>query len=137
MPDESTPGDSPKIRFTQSSLGGSGGSPPTPPDPAPTPAPAIDEGAAPVLGSSKIRTVGRPSETGEQWKRSPVTTGAGACHVKTFHAKLTDESLAYIDRQINEWLDEHPEFEVKFVTSTIGMFTGKSKEPALICQVWV
>jgi len=64
-------------------------------------------------------------------------TGTGAIHVKSFHCKLTDESLHYVDQQINEWLDEHPEYEVKFVSSSVGTFTGKSKEPNLILQVWV
>jgi hypothetical protein len=42
-----------------------------------------------------------------------------------------------MDQTINEWLDAHPQYEVKFVNATIGTFTGKIKEPALICQVWV
>ena len=51
--------------------------------------------------------------------------------------KLTEDALVYMDRQINEWLDAHPEYEVKFISSSIGEFSGKVKEPNLICQVWV
>jgi hypothetical protein len=37
-----------------------------------------------------------------------------------------------MDNQINEWLDANPEVEVKFVTSTVGVFEGKMREPALV-----
>ena len=42
-----------------------------------------------------------------------------------------------MDQSVNEWLDAHPQYEVKFVSSTVGTVTGKLKEPHLICQVWV
>jgi hypothetical protein len=77
------------------------------------------------------------AKSDEHWARQPVVTGTGASHVKSFHCKLTGESLEFLDRQINEWLDAHPNFEVKFVTSSVGDWTGKLKEPNLILQVWV
>jgi len=75
----------------------------------------------------------------EHWKRTPTPTGTnrGACHVRSFHCKLTGDSLEFLDNQINDWLDEHPEYEVKMVTTSIGEWTGKLKEPALIVNVWV
>jgi len=151
-PPSSPAGDLPKIRFDDAaSVGrdaGSGGGErevvagdepaadegPMELDPAPPAPPQTGPG---IVGSKKIRTIGRPVRHAENWQRSPNVTGTGATHVRTFHAKLTDESLAYMDETINEWLDQHPEYEVKFVTSCIGTFTGKTKEPALICQVWV
>ena len=36
-----------------------------------------------------------------------------------------------------EWLDAHPQYEVKYVSTTVGELTGKLKEPHMICQVWV
>ncbi len=94
--------------------------------------------AAPLVeGSKKIRTFERQGGHEAEWNREPNVTGAGAIHVRTFHSKLNSDSLAFMDQTINEWLDAHPEYEVKFVTSTIGEFTGKIREPALICQVWV
>lgn len=90
-----------------------------------------------VEGSKKIRTFERQGGHEAEWNRQPNITGAGAIHVRTFHSKLNSDSLAFMDQSINEWLDAHPEYEVKFVTSTIGEFTGKIREPALICQVWV
>ncbi|USN97884.1 MAG: hypothetical protein H6810_06715 [Phycisphaeraceae bacterium] len=96
----------------------------------------------PLTGQAgrKIRTfeqrLGRGGHEGK-WKRQPNVTGTGAIHVKSFHSKLTGDSLEFLDSQINEWLDEHPEYEVKMVTTSIGEWTGKLKEPALIINVWV
>ena len=85
----------------------------------------------------KITAFGGAKKKVSEWERIPNETGTGATHVRTFHSKLTDDALGYIDTQINEWLDENPTYEVKLVTTTIGTFTGKQKEPHLICQVWV
>ena len=41
-----------------------------------------------------------------------------------------------MDDKINEWLDAHPEIEVKFVTTAVGPYEGKIKEPALVMNVW-
>ncbi|MHC4948640.1 MAG: hypothetical protein ACYTG1_10305 [Planctomycetota bacterium] len=128
----------------------------TPPDPNPalTPravrkiqhsSPGIggDEAPLPVAeptgpsGSSKITQFGGQRRHEDEWSRTPNTTGSGAIHVKTFHCKLTDDALNYMDHTVNEWLDNHPQYEVKFVNSSIGILTGKLKEPHLICQVWV
>lgn len=98
------------------------------------PAPA---GGTTVVGSKKIRAFGKEAQHTEKWQRVPNMTGHGATHVRTFHSKLTDDSLAFMDQVINEWLDQHPEYEVKFVSCSVGDFTGKIREPALICQVWV
>ena len=85
----------------------------------------------------KITSFGREKRHEESWSRTPNTTGTGAIHVKTFHCKLTEDAITYMDQAVNDWLDAHPQYEVKFVTSTIGTMTGKLKEPALFCQVWV
>lgn len=70
------------------------------------------------------------------WKRQPMKTGAGACRVRSFHGKYSEQGLEYLDNAINEWLDGHPEIEVKFVTSTVMTFEGKVREPALVLNVW-
>lgn len=90
--------------------------------------------------SSKIRTFEQSLISGkheDKWNRSPNITGAGAIHVRSFHSKMTEESLNHLDRQINEWLDAHPQYEVKLVTTAIGEWKGKIKEPNLIVQIWV
>ena len=97
-------------------------------------------GAGDGEAKPKIRTFEQSlsvANSEEHWKRKPSLTGTGATHTRSFHCKLTGDCLENLDRQINEWLDGHPEFEVKFVTSTVGDWTGKLKEANLIVQVWV
>lgn len=131
----------PKIRFSESTgFGQSGGGSPSgfEVEPGPESPVEVAGSAAPLVeGSRKIRTFEKRGGHQTDWTRQPNVTGAGAIHVRTFHSKLNSDSLAFMDQTINEWLDAHPEYEVKFVTSTIGEFTGKVREPALICQVWV
>lgn len=73
----------------------------------------------------------------DHWNRSPNVTGTGAIHVKTFFAKLRPDAIDNMDNNINEWLDAHPEYEVKLVTTTVGELVGKTKELALFVNVWV
>ncbi len=103
-------------------------------EPEPLP---VAPGVGPAAGSKRITAFGQGKRHEDTWSRTPNTTGLGAVHVKTFHGKLTDDALAYLDQCINEWLDSHPQYEVKFVTSTVGILTSKIQEPHLICQVWV
>jgi hypothetical protein len=73
----------------------------------------------------------------DQWNRTPNTTGHGATHVKSFVAKLRMDAIENMDRQVNDWLDQHPQYEVKFVTSSVGVLSGKISEPALFLTVWI
>lgn len=111
------------------------------PTAAPSPAaPTASDSAAPPEAVNKIRAFDQKlagTRHEDSWNRTPNVTGTGAIHVKSFHAKLTGESLEFLDRQINEWLDAHPQYEVKFVSTSVGEWTGKMKEPNLIVQVWV
>lgn len=97
----------------------------------------VAEPMGPTSGANKITAFGEKKRHEDEWSRTPNSTGTGAIHVKTFHCKLTDDALTYMDSCVNEWLDAHPQYEVKFVTSSVGTLTGKLKEPHLICQVWV
>ena len=112
------------------------GLPASPPNTA-APQPAA---ANSVLGpnASKIKAFGVAHDKAHltKFNRQTTVTGRGAIRVRTFHGRLSDESLAYMDDKINEWLDSHPEIEVKFTTSTVGQYEGKIKEPALILNVW-
>ncbi len=72
----------------------------------------------------------------ENFKRRTTVIGNGACRVKSFHGKYSDEGLRYLDNAINLWLDEHVDVEVKFVTSTVMTFEGKTREPALVLNCW-
>lgn len=101
---------------------------------------AAESAASTQPGQSKITTFEQKLSSKrheDEWARSPNATGTGAIHVKSFHCRLTGDSLEFLDRQINEWLDAHPQYEVKMVTSAMGTWSGKLKEPNLIVNVWV
>ena len=70
------------------------------------------------------------------WKRQTGINGTGSCRVKSFRGKYTDQGLEHLDDTINEWLDTHPEVEVKFVTSTTASFEGKVHDPVLVLNLW-
>lgn len=112
------------------------------PPPAAGPAAGAQAPAPGAAGESKPKIHAFSQALGgrkhsENWKRKTNVTGSGATHVRSFHCKLNSESLEYMDQQINEWLDNHPDYEVKMVSSSVGEWTGKIKEPALIVTVWV
>ena len=87
---------------------------------------------------NKIQVFGDKAKRHEEtWNRTPNTTGQGAIHVKTFVSKLRLDAIERLDQQVNEWLDAHPQYEVKFVTTTTGQLMGKIEEPAIFMNVWV
>jgi len=86
---------------------------------------------------SKIMAFGvRDVSHGHVYKRQAPVTGNGAVHMRTFHGRLSDEGLQFMDDKINEWLEAHPEIEVKFATTVVGMYEGKIKDLALIVNIW-
>lgn len=91
---------------------------------------------APAPAVSKIRAFSDAGHKKHDYKRALKEGGPGICRVRTFHAKLSDQGLEYLDDAINVWLDQHPEINVKLVTSNVGMFDGKFKDLALIMNVW-
>ena len=94
--------------------------------------------SAEPVATNSIRSLSPNVRHEDNWNRTPNTPGTGAIHVKSFRCKLSDESLDYLDRQVNEWLDAHPQYEVKLVTSSIGDFQTKmGREQQLVIQVWV
>ena len=99
------------------------------------------QSASGANGRSKIKPfeqrMGSGHEAGHHYKRRPTADGTGACRVKSFHCRLTGDSLDFLDDQINSWLDQHPECEVKYVTSTVGEWAGKTREPSLIINLWM
>ncbi|MFI4861705.1 MAG: hypothetical protein ACIAXF_13625 [Phycisphaerales bacterium JB063] len=96
-----------------------------------------NDDASAQAASRKIRQFAQRKVHEEHWNRKPNITGEGAIHVKTFVAKLRIEAIEYLDEQVNEWLDAHPEYEVKQVTTTVGKLVGKNTEDAIFMSVWV
>ncbi|MCP4593115.1 MAG: hypothetical protein GY842_20460 [bacterium] len=64
----------------------------------------------------------------------PASPMATRC--RTFHTKLNDGAVAYLNREINEWIDRSASIRLKFATSTIGVFEGKRADPHLIITVF-
>lgn len=96
-----------------------------------------EEPAAAIDSAKKIKAFGVAGAVKtHDWKRKANCSGAGACRVRSFHGRLSDQGLGFMDDQINEWLDSHPEVEVKFVTSSVGQYEGKIREPALVLNLW-
>ena len=93
-------------------------------------------GAAPTENKIRAITGNDTSHRKETFKRQPVKTGTGACRVRSFHGRLSTQGLEFLDNQINDWLSDNAEVEVKFVTSTVGVFEGKMREPAMILNLW-
>ncbi|MFA9477444.1 hypothetical protein ACERK3_03960 [Phycisphaerales bacterium AB-hyl4] len=92
---------------------------------------------APPGRSRRIQTFDTRVPHEDNWQRQPNITGKGAIHVKTFVAKLRLDAVEHMDEQINHWLDAHPEYEVKFVTTSVGKLIGKMTEDAMFVSVWV
>jgi hypothetical protein len=114
--------------------------PPPANDPSTAPIDLVDEApqaSSGIVPSSKIKFgPGEMSASQRKYRRQTFASGQGACRVRSFHGRLSDEGLVYMDDKINEWLDGHPEIEVKLVTTSIGQYEGKIREPALIVNVW-
>lgn len=86
---------------------------------------------------SKIRAFNVPGMVAEpEYKRHANLTGACAVHMKTFHGRLSDDGIARLDHKVNEWLEAHPQCEVKFATTNIGLWDGKTKDMEMIINVW-
>jgi hypothetical protein len=99
--------------------------------------PATPAGPGPAPAPKKIMAFGADAHVRrDKWKRNTVKTGTGATRVRSFHGKYSEQGLEYLDNAINEWLDNHEDVEVKFVTSTVMTFEGKIREPALVLNVW-
>lgn len=112
---------------------------------------ADDPGVVLIDDALKPRVVGGPSarishntgisaaeirrEMNYQRGLDPATCPT-ATRCRTFHAKLTDGSLAHLDEMINEWVDAHDDVHIKFATSSIGIIEGKHADPHLILTMF-
>jgi hypothetical protein len=101
-----------------------------------------EEPGAPGKGESQIRSLGSETQVGGAafdeggLKRQVRPDTAVATRCRTFHSKLNEGAVAFMNRQINEWTDENPDVSIKFATSTIGVFEGKKADPHIILTVF-
>lgn len=79
--------------------------------------------------------VGRVAHDESRLTRALLEQG-GATRCRVFHAKLNDGALSFMENQINEWTDAHPDIVIKFMSTAIGIFEGKHTEPHLIVTVF-
>ena len=93
-----------------------------------------DDVAAPA--KSKIVAFGDTAHVTHSYKRPTHKNQTGAVRVRSFHCRLSEQGLEYMDNAINDWLEHNPDIEVKFTSSVVGQFDGKIKEPALILNLW-
>ena len=67
----------------------------------------------------------------------PLLKGSqNATRCRTFHAKLTDAAMVHLNDQVNEWVDQDENIEIKFATSAIGTIEGKHTDPHLIVTLF-
>ncbi len=100
-----------------------------------------DDEARVDMSGSRIITTGRTLGVAGAWddsrfKRPLDPKGHGATRCRTFHAKLTEGAIEFLNNQVNEWLDKHDNVVVKFTSSCIGPFEGKHTEPNLILTLF-
>lgn len=101
-----------------------------------------DEGPTTVATDPRIKGfstatlgVGRGQDD-SRFARPLNTSTEGATRCRSFHAKLSEPALEFMNNQINDWVDANPGIVIKFATSTIGTFEGKHAEPNLIVTVF-
>ncbi len=95
------------------------------------PAPTAEAPKSKIHGISSVNSL-----AAHDYKRPINMNKNGAVRMRTFHCRLSEQGVEYLDQTINDWLEQHPEIEVKFTTSSVGMWDGKLKEPTLILNVW-
>lgn len=96
----------------------------------------IDMSSSRIHGSTQA-TLGQGGHRDDSsFKRSLQPKAVGATRCRTFHCRISDGAVDFLNNQVNEWIDGHDDIVIKFATSTIGMFEGKHTEPNMILTVF-
>lgn len=101
----------------------------------------VSDDELPTSASQVIRSFATGSSLSgahhdEKLKRPITSPNEPATRCRTFHAKLTQAGIANLDDLLNEWLDQQESVYIKNVTSSIGIFEGKSKEQHMFLTVF-
>ena len=103
---------------------------------------SVDDDASPSQ-STVLRAIGGDTLIGGEaqldesdLKRPLITDGTGATRSRTFHAKLNDGAVAFMNKHIADWADGNPDVVIKFATSAIGVWEGKKADSHLIVTVF-
>ncbi len=100
------------------------------------------EGSVAGLSSTKIHGMSAPTlGKGAGWddlkfKRPLDPKNPNASRCRTFHCKLSEGAVDFLNNQVNEWLDGNPEITVKFANTSIGLFEGKHTEPNIVITIF-
>ncbi len=100
-------------------------------EPSEVPQPAARPAGAPAAPVVPIGAAHGASQF-----RRPLTRGENATRCRTFHGKLGEGAIQFLNDQINEWVDGNPDVEIKFATSSVGVFEGKHSEPHLFLTIF-
>lgn len=92
-------------------------------------APTIKPTSMPNIASS-------PTPAQHKFKRHLQHQDKGAIRCRIFHGKLNDGALQFMQDQINEWIDQSPEVDVKSVSTDVGIMEGKTSQPHLIITIF-
>lgn len=100
--------------------------------------PSVGGEKAGVAGSSQIKAFGSADSHRKErkWQRQSTLSGSGACRMRVFHARLSENAMEYMEDQVNDWLEANPNIEIKFSNSCVGLVEGKKTESHLIVTVW-
>lgn len=112
--------------------------------------PKPDDVPIALVGDDEVETAEGPSSqihrfsggemtvqrTEQQYRRPLLKNTQSATRCRTFHCKMTDASFKNLNEQINEWVDENENLEIKFVVSNIGVVEGKHADPHLVITVF-
>ncbi|MGB2985171.1 MAG: hypothetical protein WBE26_04755 [Phycisphaerae bacterium] len=93
------------------------------------------------MSSSRISTmtdtqIGKSVKDEEEFKRPLQPDGKGATRCRTFHCRISEGAVDFMNKQVNEWIDGREDITIKLATSVIGMFEGKHTEPNIILTVF-
>ncbi|MGD8453410.1 MAG: hypothetical protein PVJ57_16480 [Phycisphaerae bacterium] len=85
-------------------------------------------------GGTSYGTAVRPEA---KFRRPLLADSPHATRCRTFHCKLNDASITHMNEVINEWVDSHPDIEIRFASNCVGTVEGKSSsEPNLFVTVF-
>ncbi|HEY3242749.1 MAG TPA: hypothetical protein VGM03_05290 [Phycisphaerae bacterium] len=104
--------------------------------PEPSAPPAAAATASTAAPTKSTAVTGGASWSDARYTRALTPEAGVATRCRIFHAKLNDGAIAFMNDQINTWADSNAEIQIKFATSTIGIFEGKHSDPNLIVTVF-
>lgn len=103
---------------------------------------AVD--ASPSSGKTTVSSFSGDSLAGashgpadeSKYQHPPDPNSPNASRCRTFHSKLNEGAVGFMQEQLNAWADKDPNIRIKFASSTIGVFEGKHADPHLILTVF-